>query len=200
MQNPFNNPFFPSMKRVCQKTNSHCGPAVLEMLCSFVGVYVDQDEFVDAVNIEGKLAEYGMTVAEMGKAISRVTPQLTFWYKQNASLSDLSEIVRNYNFPVAVEWQGIFYEDADEDNGHYGVVTHVDTVNNLIMLSDPYKRFAGSDRAFHILEFQHRWYDENEIVDPYSGKATIVREENMLFIVTPKDALFPEFLGMTKGS
>jgi ABC-type bacteriocin/lantibiotic exporter with double-glycine peptidase domain len=198
MPNPFNNPFFPTLKRVCQKTTSHCGPAVLEMLASYVGVYIDQEEFVDAVGIRKKLDEYGMIVSEMRTAISILAPQLQFWYKSNSTLNDLSEIVNRFNFPVAVEWQGVFFEDEDEDNGHYSAVTHIDTVNNMIMLSDPYKRFAGSDRRFHILEFEDRWWDENEVINPYTGNTQVIRDDHMLFIVTPKEAIFPEYLGMLK--
>ena len=199
MQNPFHNPFFPTMKRVCQKTNSHCGPAVLEMLFSFVGVYFDQDELVQIIGKnEESLKVYGMTVAEMSKASKILAPEYNFWYKDNSSLSDLQQIVKDYGFPVGIEWQGVFYEDADEDDGHYSVVTYVDTVNNIIMLSDPYKRFAGSDRTFHIMEFDHRWWDENEIVDRELNRKYITREEHMMFLVTPKDAIFPETLGMVR--
>jgi ABC-type bacteriocin/lantibiotic exporter with double-glycine peptidase domain len=187
------------MKRVRQKTASHCGPAVLEMLFSYLGFYVDQDEFVRTVGIGEKLEVYGMTVKEMEEAVARLTPQLTFWHKLGSSLADISQIINTYGFPVGVEWQGVFFEDADEDNGHYGVVTHLDTVNNLIMLSDPYPRFAGTDRQFHILEFQDRWWDENEVRDPGSGSVQTVREERMIFIVTPKDSIFPESLGMVRG-
>lgn len=198
MPNPFNNPFFPTLKRVCQKTTSHCGPAVLEMLCSYVGVYVDQEEFVDAVGIRKKLDEYGMIVPEMRTAISILTPQLQFWYKPNATLNDISEIVNRFNFPVGVEWQGVFFEDEDEDNGHYSVVTHIDTTNNIVMLSDPYRRFAGNDRRFHVLEFDDRWWDENEVINPYTGTTQVIRDDHMLYIVTPKDAIFPEHLEMLK--
>jgi ABC-type bacteriocin/lantibiotic exporter with double-glycine peptidase domain len=188
------------MKRVCQKTNSHCGPAVLEMLLSFVGKYFDQDEFKETTGKdEENFRIYGMTVKEMQKAVKLLTPDYNFWYKENATLMDLQEVVKNYGFPVAVEWQGVFYEDSDEDDGHYCVVTHIDTVNNIIMLSDPYKRFAGSDRTFHIMEFNNRWWDENEIIDLETQKKYIVREEHMMFVVTPKEAIFPEYLGMTKS-
>jgi len=199
MQNPFHNPFYPTMKRVCQKTNSHCGPAVLEMLFSYIGKYFDQDDFKDTTGKdEENFRVYGMTVKEMIKAVKIMAPDCNFWYKENASLSDLQEVVKNYGFPVGVEWQGVFYEDSDEDDGHYSVVTHVDTVNNIIMLSDPYKRFAGSDRTFHIMEFNHRWWDENEVIDPETQKRYIIREEHMMFIVTPKEAIFPELLGMNR--
>lgn len=187
------------MKRVCQKSTSHCGPAVLEMLCSYLGVYIDQDLFVEAMGLGHKLEDYGMTVTEMGQAVNKLAPQLTFWSKQKATLSELSDLIRNYGFPVGVEWQGVFYEDTDEDNGHYSVVTHIDTVNNIITLSDPFKRFAGVDRQFHILEFQNRWWDENEIYNPQEGTRNFTREEQMMFVVTPKDSIFPESLGMVRG-
>ena len=168
------------------------------MLCSYVGVYVDQEEFVDAVGIRKKLDEYGMIVPEMRTAISILTPQLQFWYKPNATLNDISEIVNRFNFPVGVEWQGVFFEDEDEDNGHYSVVTHIDTTNNIVMLSDPYRRFAGNDRRFHVLEFDDRWWDENEVINPYTGTTQVIRDDHMLYIVTPKDAIFPEHLEMLK--
>ena len=168
------------------------------MLCSYMGVYIDQEEFVDATGIRKKLEEYGMIIPEMRSAIALLAPQLTFWYKPNSTLNDLSEIVNRFNFPVGVEWQGVFFEEEDDDNGHYCVVTHIDTVNNIIMLADPYYRFAGVDRRFHILEFEDRWWDESEVVNPYSGNTQVIRDDHMLFTVTPKEAVFPEYIGMVK--
>ena len=187
------------MRRVKQKTSYYCAPAVLEMLASFVGKKIDQDAFVKAVGVRKKLRQYGMTVDEMGKAVSRLIPNVHFWYKHRSNLGELAEIVRVHKYPVGVEWQGVFYEDSDEDNGHYGAVTHIDTINNILVLADPYKRFAGVDRSFHILEFEERWWDENEIVDPWTGKHNVVRDEHTLFVITPKETYFPEILGMSKG-
>ncbi|MCJ7805647.1 cysteine peptidase family C39 domain-containing protein [Patescibacteria group bacterium] len=199
MQRTFLNPYFPTMRRVRQKTSSHCAPAVLEMLASYVGKDVDQDAFVEAAEATEKLRVYGMTVDEMGRAVTRLVPDVQFWYKHHGTLSELTEIVRIHKYPVGIEWQGVFYEDADEDNGHYSIVTHIDTVNNIIVLADPYKRFAGSDRSFHVLEFEERWWDENEIIDTWSRKHNIVRDEHTMFIITPKDVFFPEYLGMYRG-
>jgi len=199
MQKTFNNPYFSDLKRVVQKTNAHCGPAVLEMLVRFVGIDVDQDEFVDILGIAKKLPTHGMTIYEMGQAITKLLPNLQFWYKHNSSLNDLSQMVNNFRFPAGVEWQGVFYEDSDEDNGHYGAVTHINTAGNIVTLADPYKRFAGTDRAFHVLEFEDRWWDENEVKDPLTHKVKILRDYHTMFIVTPKEETFPENLGMIKG-
>lgn len=199
MLKTFNNPHFPDLKRVSQKTNSHCGPAVLEMLSSFLGFDMDQDEFVDVLGIAHKLPTHGMTIYEMAEAIKKLFPSVQFWYKHNSSLNDLSQLVNNYRFPVGVEWQGIFYEDSDGDDGHYSVITHIDTSNNIVTIADPYSRFAGTDRIFHILEFEDRWWDENEIKDPFSGRTRLERDYHTLFILTPKEETFPEILEMVRG-
>jgi len=168
------------------------------MLLSFLGVDASQESVVEMGGASHKVEEYGMLIPEMGNAITRLFPQFQFWYKENATLYDLTKIVRDYKYPVAVEWQGVFYEDSDEDDGHYSVVTQIDTQNNIIMLSDPYKRFAGTDRMFHILEFEGRWWDENEVRDQLTGRVEIKRDDHTMFIITSKDASFPESLGMIR--
>jgi hypothetical protein len=199
MLNQSPNIGFPQMKRVQQTTSAHCGPAVLEMLLSFIGYDFNQERFVEALGIGNKLSTHGMTVKEMGEAVRRVMPDVEFWYKNDSSLGQLSQIVRAYGFPVGIEWQGVFFEDSDGDDGHYSVVTSIDTVNNLILLADPYGRFAGIDRRFNISEFQYRWWDTNEIIDPGSGRYSIEEDYHMMFIVTPANTLFPISLNMQRG-
>ena len=99
---------FPSMGRVKQKNNSYCGPAVLEMLYSFLGRKVGQEEIVQAAKISRKIKSRGMLVEEMALAIKTLTPEYNFWSKRKSQTSELSEIVNRYNFPVGVEWQGVF--------------------------------------------------------------------------------------------
>lgn len=186
------------MKRVTQVTSSHCGPATLEMLASFLGIYISQNSFVSAAGVEEKLETHGMTIEEMKKAVGILLPDCCLWTKNGAGVYELSNLINNYHFPVGVEWQGVFFEDEDDDNGHYSVVTHIDTVNNLVMLADPYRRFAGEDRRFPIIEFESRWWDENEIKDPATGSVRIERDEKLLFVLTPKETTFPQLLGMQK--
>jgi hypothetical protein len=195
----FSHSQFPELKRVIQKTSSHCGPAVLEMLLSFVGIEVSQEEIVEAGGVSEKLPTHGIFVSEMGNAIAVLAPGMQFWYKHYCSLSELRQVVMNYKYPAGVEWQGVFYEDADEDNGHYSVVTYVDSTNNIIMLADPYKRFAGSDRIFHILEFEDRWWDENEIRNLETNEVSYERDYHTMFVITPKNESWPEELGMSRG-
>ncbi|HJX59441.1 hypothetical protein A2V61_02455 [Candidatus Woesebacteria bacterium RBG_19FT_COMBO_47_8] len=199
MQKLFSNPYFPELSRVTQITSSHCGPATLEMLLGFLGIEVDQEAIVETTGVGQKLPVHGMIISEMGEAVRKLAPQVQFWFKANSSLNELSQLVRNYKYPVGIEWQGVFYEDADDDNGHYSVITHIDTTNNIIMVADPYKRFAGTDRIFHILEFEDRWWDENEIKDPYTGKVSQERDYHMMFVITPKQENFPETFEMIRG-
>lgn len=199
MQNKSINPYFPGLRRARQITVSHCGPAVLSMLLSHCGSEVGQDVLVEAAEVRHALDDYGITVEEMARAVKAVTPQLQFWYKEHATIDDIEKIVDIHNYPVGIEWQGVFYEDEDEDNGHYSIVTHVDTQNKIITIADPYSRFAGVDRSFHIEEFEGRWWDENDVYDPTLGQRRGVRDERMIFIITPKGEDFPTIFGMIAG-
>lgn len=169
------------------------------MLLSYCGSEISQETLVDAAKIKHKLDPYGMTIPEMGTAVSTVSPQLQFWYKEHSAIEDIELLVKGYKYPVGVEWQGVFYEDEDEDSGHYSIVTNVDKVNKIITLADPFGRFAGTDRSFHIDEFYSRWWDENEIFEEGISQRRVVRDEKMLFVVTPRFETFPYSLGMASG-
>ncbi len=191
--------YFPHMERVKQITSYHCGPAVLKMLLSWQGVKSKQREIVVAAGIGRKLKTYGMTVAEMSLAVNKLFPNLRLWYKDNSSLKELQQLVRGYDLPVGVEWQGVFEEYADEDSGHYAVVVAIDMASNLIMLADPFRKYAGKDRRFSIIDFEHRWWDTNEVTDPRTGKHKLVKDYHMMFVVVPEGVTFPESLGMVRG-
>lgn len=190
------NPHFPGLKRIRQISAVHCGPAVLSMLLSHCGSEINQEALVEAARVRQSLEKYGMTVLEMAEAVRNVAPQLKLWYKQGTTIEDVSSIIELHGYPVGIEWQGVFYEDEDEDNGHYSIITHIDKVNKIIMISDPYDRFAGTDRSFHIDEFETRWWDDNEVFDPAIGERRNVRDERMIFIVTPANETFPHIFGM----
>jgi len=190
--------YLPQMKRVKQITSYHCGPAVVKMLASWQGMAVKQKDIVAAAGIGRRLKIYGMTVAEMSRAVNRLWPELQLWYKDNASLRELQELVKVYGQPVGVEWQGVFEEYEDEDNGHYAVVVHVDMINNVILLADPFRKYAGKDRRFSIIDFEHRWWDTNEIIDPRTGKHKLMKDYHMMFIIARAEESFPEDFGMLR--
>lgn len=181
---------FPKLKRVRQITSFHCGPAVLAALFSFVGRRVTQTGIVRSLRAQNKIKSQGVNIKNLARAAAIVgRGEFVFWKKDGAKISDLNAIVNEYRYPVGVEWQGVFYEDEDEDNGHYSIVTAINPKKGYILLSDPYKRFAGLDRKFRIRDFVKRWWDVNGLV--YDRK--------MLFVVTPRKALFPRRLGMVRS-
>lgn len=184
------------MRRVQQITSSHCGPAACVMLLSYLGVDVSQESIVEAAGVGKKIQDYGMLVTEMAVAIKRLTPQFQFWHKDNATAYDLAQITKIHMYPIGVEWQGVFYDDSDEDDGHYSVVTHVDTENDIVLISDPYRRFAGHDRYFHLSEFLDRWWEENEVRDSTTGETKTIYDHHLMFVITDKSATFPAELGM----
>lgn len=195
----YNNPHFPGLKRIRQISAVHCGPAVLSMLLSHCGSEINQEALVDAADVRHSLEQYGMTVSEMGDAVKKVAPQLTLWYKKGTTIEEVATIIDLHKYPVGIEWQGVFYEDEDEDNGHYSIITNIDKVNKIISIADPYDRFAGTDRSFHIEEFETRWWDENDIYDPAIGERRSIRDERMVFIVTPKGESFPHIFEMIEA-
>lgn len=196
---------FPSMKRVKQKNNSYCGPAVLEMLYSFLGKKIGQEEIVEAAKVARKIKIHGMLVEEMALAVNILTPEYSFWSKKKSQASELSEIVNRYNFPVGVEWQGVFKykgpreDDEDDDPGHYSVVTKISVSDKKISLADPFRVYAGQDREFTLLKFERRWWDINEVVDPVTKKKKQVDDFHLMFLIVPRENDFPARLGMRLG-
>jgi ABC-type bacteriocin/lantibiotic exporter with double-glycine peptidase domain len=194
MENPSPNPAFPKIKRIRQQTDYHCGPAVVVMLASYVDTKIRQHDVIIAANVQKSYRQRGMTISELGKGLKFLCPDLTFWYKNEANIDDLDSLINTHHFPVGIEWQGAFGQYADEDSGHYSVVTAIDRKENIITLSDPFYYFAGTDRIFPIDEFISRWWDNNEVVNPDVPTAILTKDIQSLFLVTKKDHQFPEEL------
>lgn len=185
---------FPQMKRVRQITSSHCGPAVLSALFSFLGVSVSQRRITKSLRAAGKIKKYGLGIKEMAKAakIYGKKGKFVFWKKSGASVANLGLIVNKYKWPVGVEWQGVFYEFEDEDSGHYGVITGVDKKKDFLRIMDPFGDFAGVDRKFRLPFFVKRWWDTNFV----SGRE--IKDKRVMFVITPKGESWPRNLGMKK--
>jgi hypothetical protein len=166
------------------------------MLTGYIGKDIPQQRYVDILNIGEKLKTHGMTVAEMGEALKLLDPTLRLWYKQNSRIEDIYRLNTDYNYPVGIEWQGIFYQYSDGDDGHYSVVTGLDLTSLKIYIADPYEVFAGKDRTIKLGRFIPRWWETNEIIDPVSNKKNIVEDIRMMFIVTHAHEDFPLKLNM----
>jgi hypothetical protein len=193
--------------RVQQITDSHCGPAVLEILLKHLNIHASQAQLAAAVGADDFIEERGMRVDELATSIKKVFPEVQFWYKDQTTNEELETILQTFQSPVGVEWQGLFYstpeeeeediEDDDEmpDFGHYSVVKSIDIENDTITLIDPFRDFADQDRIFSLEWFESRWWDANlRKVDGYMQK---VRDERMIFVLTRKGTYFPKMMEMT---
>jgi hypothetical protein len=186
-------PAFPTLKRISQTSIDFCGPAVLTAYYSFLGVKTSQRRIVKSLRVQNKIKEYGLSIKDLAKASKIVGKgEFTFWRKEYSKVSDLDTIVNKYKWPVGVEWWGVFYEHADEDSGHYGIITRVDKKAGNLRLADSFWEFAGVDRKFKIKDFVKRWWDENEI------KGRVYKDHRMMFIITPKRTSWPRKLGMKR--
>ncbi len=199
------------LPRFTQISESHCGPAVIQMLLANLGIEVSQEAIAEAGGATQLIELNGMRVDQLNQAVHKLAPQACFWYKDKASIQDLITLVEEYNYPVGVEWQGDFdteveeegednsSETGDDDYGHYSIVTAVRPDKGVLVIDDPYKDFRNQDRIFTIQEFERRWYDFNEVTDPKTGKSRYVEDYHMLFLVTDKEENWPKELGMVKG-
>ncbi len=202
---------FGNLKRFRQSTGYFCGPASLQILLSNFEVEASQAELAKAGSSLERAARIGMSVKELAKAVAMMAPDLSFWVKRDSSLSDLEKIVKEYGYPVGVNWQGVFenfeYSTDDEvgedeieddgsigDQGHYCVVTGIDLAHGYVRMIDPYGSYAGQDRFFSTEVFEERWWDD--LMENEGGVNKYSFESRLMFLLTPKDAEFPKELGM----
>ena len=173
------------------------------MLLSNIGIDVTQEAITIAAGLTKIIEENGMRIDQMADAIAKLHLNAKLWYKEHASIDDIATLLDTYRYPVGVEWQGIFEEDEDtydENSGHYSIVTRVDTDHNALIIVDPYKDFAAQDRIIGNTTFQKRWWDENEIPDATTGVIREIRDEELLFVVTPSSITFPPELVMLSSA
>jgi hypothetical protein len=188
-------------ERFTQISESHCGPAVIQMLLQNVGIAVTQQEVAEAGGARDLIEQHGMRVDQLGQAVRKLAPQTLFWYKDHALIEELVHIVAVFDWPVGVEWQGLFEdtledETEDGDYGHYSVVTQIDSLNRKLTIVDPYKDFRSQDRVFSFDFFVSRWWDTNDYPDALTGKDHLVEDRQMMFLITPAGMTFPQRLGM----
>lgn len=200
MRKIFRNAFV-SFERKTQISESHCGPAVVQMLLSHIKIRATQKAITEAAGLTGIISGNGMRVDQMETAIKKLGLDAQLWYKMPATLEDIQTIITVYHYPVAVQWQGLFTEDeeeSDENTGHYSIVTGIDVATQELIIVDPYKDFSGVDRRIKVSTFLKRWWDVNDV--PF-GKRVIksIHDDELLFIVTPKDVSLPESLGLMPG-
>lgn len=203
-----------------QISESHCGPAVIQMLLSNVGIEVSQEAVAEAGGASSLIELNGMRVDQLAQAVRLLAPQVIFYYKDHATIHELVRVVKDYHHPVGVEWQGLFDDDEDKeedeeedeepqapglmsdseseenDYGHYSLVVHADRRKKQLIIADPYKDYFSQARIFSFHEFDERWYDFNEIPDPVTGQPMLIEDDHMMFVVARRSVIFPRLLGM----
>lgn len=189
--------------RFTQISESHCGPAVVQMLLHNIGIEVSQEEVAEAGGVSDRIEEQGMRVDQLERAVRKLAPQTCFWYKDHSMIAELVQIVVDYEYPVGIEWQGLFEDTLEEetqdgDYGHYSVVTMIDTTSQKLVIVDPYKDFRSQDRIFTIEFFISRWWDTNNFPDPQTGNDHLVEDRQMMFVITPEEVTFPLLLDMKR--
>lgn len=184
------------------------------MLLSNLGIDVSQEAIAEAGGAADLIDLHGMRVDQLALAVARLAPRVIFYHKDHATLEELVQVVNHYRYPVGVEWQGLFEDDRDaqgaiepageaesllpsdsesedEDYGHYSVVVHADRRKKILLIADPYKDYYEQARIFRLTDFEARWYDYNEVVDPLTGRSVLIEDVHMMFLVAPKNVLFP---------
>jgi ABC-type bacteriocin/lantibiotic exporter with double-glycine peptidase domain len=189
---------FNTLRWIEQISENHCGPAVIQMLLEYIGVEVTQEEITRAAGATRTIATHGTRVDQLAKAVHELAPGAKLWYKEKSRLEHLEYVLNENKFPVGVEWQGLFgdEDDDDDDYGHYSIISHIDKEKKELIIVDPYKDFVNQNRIVKINVFQKRWWDYNEVKDPYTRKKVFKKDKQLFFVVAPITVTFPAELQM----
>lgn len=187
---------FNSLRRIEQISENHCGPAVIQMLLEYIGVEATQEEITEAAGATRTIETHGTRVDQLAKAVDVLAPGVKLWYREKARIEHLEFVLSEHKFPVGVEWQGLFGDEDDDDYGHYSIIAHIDKNKDELVIVDPYKDFPEQNRIVRMSLFQKRWWDYNQVKDPYTRKKVYKKDEQLFFVVAPLDVTFPAELEM----
>jgi len=200
----FISPTAVHLPAVPQITESHCGPAVLELALSFIGKKVAQEDVVTAAKVKKRIMKHGMLPSQLALAVEKLAPDVKFWFSHPATNEDLNALLHKYHWPVIVNWQGLFYDTLEEEmvhnpdgeHGHYSIVVDLDMAKDQIVISDPYPEYASKYRTFSFEWFETRWWDVDHIISKKNGKLHSWYTKRLMMVITPQDATFPAKIGM----
>ncbi len=194
------------------------------MLLNRLEIDATQEEIAEAGGATNLIDMNGMRVDQLALAVHRLGPRLSFYYKEHTTIAELVRVVNDYYTPAGVEWQGVFEDGEDEededypeevrvdhegeflramdgesedsDYGHYSLVIRADRRRRHLVIMDPYKDYFSQARVFSFDEFDQRWYDYNEVPDPASSEAVLLKDDHLMFVVVPRNVSYPRRMGM----
>lgn len=195
-------------QRFSQATDSTCGPTVVRMLLDFYHIHASEETILQATNAKESLEANGTRIDQLAASVKSIAPGYALWYKEDAHINDIQVLIHHHKVPVAVDWQGLFWETLLEEarlsshlyHGHYSVVTDIDLEKDSITIADPFKDFSAKDRIFPIDWFKSRWWDISDTYGTEIEEDISYYNSRMIFIVVPNNKRFPQSLGMQKVS
>jgi len=171
-------------------------------LLSHLEKSVTQDQVVRAAQVCSTIKDRGARPSQLAKAVAKLAPKFKFWFKQDATIDDLVTLIHQYQWPVGVNWQGLFYDSIDDepkgsdgDFGHYSVIIDIDPQKDEIVIADPYPEYSSQPRIFSLQWFVSRWWD-NVNDKEKNGHHTILNTHYFMFVIVPIKEKFPLELGM----
>lgn len=187
-----------------QQTDSHCGAAVVQGLLAKYHIRATQDLIVATARAKTRVEKHGIRPEQLARALRLLAPKHQFWFKQNATSSDISYLIHTSHLPVVINWQGLFYDTVEEEarfnpdgeHGHYSIAIDIDEAKDKIVIADPYSEYVENPRIFSYDWFQTRWWDVDHMVDKKTGRANSISTNHLLFVLVPKKTVFPSELGL----
>lgn len=181
---------------IVQETEYNCGPAVIQTLLAYQGINISQSDCIAAAHIENWIQSHGMQTKHMQQAVTVLAPQQHILIKNNSNPRDLELLIKKYQLPVAVNWQGLFVENPEKekmypdlDNGHYSIVVDISVENDFIILVDPYPEFSSAPRTFKLAWFIDRWWDVGTEIDDETQQPKKFLTKHLSFVIGPQSTI-----------
>lgn len=137
-------------KHYVRQEDGLCGPAVIKMVLSAVGIDKTQSE----IAAETFLPWWGTATTVMIAYLSRFFSQLNF--KINASIADIEDHLNQGHIVIVDWWDDLDQDPADPPDGHYSIIASVNREQGTIKLIDPSARGIWDMK---LSDFADRWYD-----------------------------------------
>ena len=138
------------IKHYVRQEDGWCGPAVIKMALSAVGIDKTQAEIVADTNISW----WGVDTSIMIAYLSRFFSELGFL--TGAAIEDIEKHLNKGHFVIVDWWDDLDDDPADPPDGHYSIIAGVNREQGTIKLIDPSHRGIWDMK---LSDFAARWYD-----------------------------------------